>query len=333
MDGAKGYLTITRDRSISNALRGFTILIDDKTVDKIKPGEAKRYALPCGHHVIRIAIDFYKSRPLPLELQPGQSLTLICGDQAPKTLSESLSLRGMGQSIKAMTSPADYLYIKQTGDEGTSTLPVQQELLEQAEPGTRPPKTPARNQKTIFLSYRREDSRTITGRICDRLTSHFGREAVFRDVDSIPAGIDFRSKIREMIDKADLLIAVVGPRWLDARNQHGERRLDQTEDFVRLEIESAMARGMPVIPVLVENANMPSADELPDSMAQFAYHNALPILQEPYFHAGMDMLIEQIERPDGEPTGPKQQFCVGCGKALAAGQRFCTGCGHPAPRI
>ena len=332
MDSAKGYLTITRDRSISNALRGFTILIDDKAVDKIKPGEAKQYALPCGHHVIRIAIDFYKSRPLSLELQPGQSVALICGDHAPKTLSESLSLRGMGQSIKAMTSPADYLYIKQTGDDGTPTLPAQRERPEQPGRDTRPPRPPARNRKTIFLSYRREDSRTITGRICDRLTSHFGREAVFRDVDSIPAGMDFRSKIRETIDKSDLLIAVVGPRWLDARNQHGERRLDQAEDFVRLEIESAMAKGMPVIPVLVENANMPSAGELPDSMAQFAYRNALPILQEPYFHAGMDMLIEQIERPDGEPAGPKPQFCVGCGKPLAAGQRFCTGCGRPAAR-
>jgi len=106
-------------------------------------------------------------------------------------------------------------------------------------------------------------------------------------------------------------------------------RLDQAEDFVRLEIESAMAKGMPVIPVLVENANMRSVGDTGQHDA-ICYRNARPILQGPYFGAGMDRLIEQIDRPDGEPAVPKQQFCVGCGKALAAGQRLCTGCGRPA---
>lgn len=332
MSGDSGYVSIERKRSISNALRGFTVVIDDQPVDKIRSGEIKRYALPIGQHAVRIAIDFYKSKPLGFDLQPGQTLHLVCGDHAPRTLSESLSWRGMGQSIKAMASPGDYLYIERTVAEPMQVAPTEPDRTAGREIDRRPARPAKRVRRTLFLSYRREDSRTITGRIRDRLTGHFGNGAVFRDVDSIPAGMDFREKIRETIDEADVLVAIVGPRWLEVRNPQGERRLDQAEDFVRLEIESAMAQLIPVMPVLVDNASMPRADQLPESIAQFAYRNALPIPQEPYFDAGMSRLIEQIERLDGDPDTADPRFCVACGKPLAVGQRFCTGCGRPAAR-
>jgi hypothetical protein len=332
MPGDSGYLSIERERSISNALRGFTIMIDDQPVDKIRSGETKRYALPSGRHAVRIAIDFYKSRSLSFDLQPGQTLHLVCGDHAPRTLGASLSWRGIGQSIKVMTSPGDYLYIERTVAEPMQVAANEPDRTAGHETGRRPAGPAKRVRRTLFLSYRREDSRTITGRIRDRLTGHFGNGAVFRDVDSIPAGMDFREKIRETIDEADVLVAVVGPRWLDVRNPQGERRLDQAEDFVRLEIESAMAQPIPVIPVLVDDASMPRADQLPASIAQFAYRNALPIPQEPYFDAGMSRLIDQIERLDGDPPTADPRFCIACGKTLTVGQRFCTGCGRPAAR-
>lgn len=332
MATGNAYLSITRDRSVSNAMRRFTVLVDDRPVDKIKAGETKRYAVSSGSHEIRVGIDFYKSRPLKIDVRAGESIDLCCGDAAPKTLSESLSLRGMGQSLKALTSPADYLYVKVAGREAPQiSVPAGE------------PERPARRSgaarsarehqgPTIFLSYRREDSRAITGRISDRLTAHFGKGAVFRDVDSIPIGMDFRSKIRETIERADLLIAIIGPRWLDARNQQGEPRLGLSEDYVRLEIESALAKGIPVIPVLVEDAAMPQAAELPESIAQLAYRNALFIPREPFFHAGVDKLIEEIDG-FGPKTAPwKQRFCTGCGTPLQAGQQFCTRCGRPSAR-
>ncbi len=330
MDDAVGYLSVTRERSISNALRGFTVLIDDKAVDKIKGGETKRYALPNGQHVIRVAIDLYKSKPLTLHVGPGETINLSCGDQAPKTLGETFSLRGVEQSFKAVTSPSDYLRLEVID---RKNLPGTARPL----PGTRPQHRQsgvgrrAVSHKTIFLSYRREDSRAITGRIYDRLSAHFGEPAVFRDVDSIPVGTDFRSQINKTIDRADVFIAIIGPRWLDIRNAQGERRLDLVEDYVRVEIETAMAKDIPVIPLLVDNAQMPRADELPDSLAQLVFRNALPIPHEPYFHAGVDLLIEQISRLDIKPQAPHSRFCVGCGKSLKTAQRFCTNCGRPAP--
>lgn len=328
MAPAIGYLSVSRERSISNALRRFTVLIDDRAVDKIKAGETKDYALSSGQHVVRVAIDLYKSKPLTLNLKPGETVNLSCGDQAPRTLSESFSLRGMEQSLKAVTSPGDYLRIELVGRKNSAdTTPPSMKRSRR-----RPAVAGRRNasHKTIFISYRREDSRAITGRIYDRLSAHFGEPAVFRDVDSIPVGMDFRSQIAETIDRADLLIAIIGPRWLDVRNGQGERRLDLVDDYVRIEIETAMAKDVPIIPLLVDNAQMPRADELPDSLAQLVFRNALPIPHEPYFHAGVDLLIEQIGELDIKPQALRNRFCVGCGKPLQAAQRFCTACGRPA---
>ena len=328
MSDGQGYLSITRERSVSNALRGFSVLIDDQVIDKIKNGQTKRYALPSGRHSVRIGIDFYKSQPLTIDLAAGATLELLCGDLAPKTLGESLTLGGMGRSLKALSAVSDYLFVRLVGTV-QAAAPVERTPPQPKPTQHSAPRT-AQSRQTLFVSYRREDSRAITGRICDRLCAHFGREGVFRDVDSIPIGIDFRDKIRESIDRADLLIAIIGPRWVDVSNQAGERRLALPDDYVRLEIESALAKGIPVIPVLVDDAPMPSAEQLPDSIAQLAYLNALFIPREPFFHAGVDKLIEEIEQLDNPAAAPRRQFCTGCGQPLAPAQRFCTGCGRPA---
>ncbi|HEX6363083.1 MAG TPA: toll/interleukin-1 receptor domain-containing protein [Albitalea sp.] len=129
----------------------------------------------------------------------------------------------------------------------------------------------------VFLSYRRDDARSATGRLADRLQAAFGRERVFRDIDGIEPGADFEAALQRAIGGASVLLAVVGPRWLDALDAAGRRRLDDPADMVRREIESAFAAGVPVIPVLVEGARMPAADALPPSLAAFARCQAVPL--------------------------------------------------------
>ncbi|MGZ5724850.1 MAG: toll/interleukin-1 receptor domain-containing protein [Caldimonas sp.] len=111
----------------------------------------------------------------------------------------------------------------------------------------------------IFLSYRRQDSQSAAGRLADRLTEHFSPARVFRDHDSIAAGDDFVESIRRSVESSTVLLVVLGPRWLGASDASGRRRLDDAGDFVRLEIELALAAGVAVVPVLVEDAAMPAA--------------------------------------------------------------------------
>jgi len=96
----------------------------------------------------------------------------------------------------------------------------------------------------ILLSYRREDSEHATGRIYDRLVAYFGKKAVFMDVDTIPSGADFRNHIEEFLTKCDVLLAIIGDSWIDAKfpsgSKRGMRRLDDPGDFVRIEIEAAL---------------------------------------------------------------------------------------------
>ena len=122
----------------------------------------------------------------------------------------------------------------------------------------------------IFLSYRRDDSRSATGRLADRLEALFGPDRVFRDVDSIAPGLDFEAALARAIGGASVMLAVIGPRWADMCDAQGRRRLDDPQDTVRREIEAALAIGLPVIPVLVEGARMPSAQTMPASLAAFA---------------------------------------------------------------
>lgn len=103
----------------------------------------------------------------------------------------------------------------------------------------------------IFLSYRREDSADVTGRIDDRLVQQFGREAVFVDVDSIPFGVDFRKHLDDQVAKCDVFLAVIGPDWTGTKDGKGKSRLEDPRDFVRIEIESALKREIPIIPVFV----------------------------------------------------------------------------------
>jgi hypothetical protein len=146
----------------------------------------------------------------------------------------------------------------------------------------------------ITISYRRDDSLDITGRIFDRLAGHFGREAVFRDIDSVPPGVDFRRHIDRVLDESDIILAIVGPRWIGPDNE--QRRLASPADPVRLEIETALRKDKPLIPVLVSRAVMPQPEALPDSLHDFAYRNAIQVDSGQDFDVHVGRLIRAIEQ-------------------------------------
>ena len=148
---------------------------------------------------------------------------------------------------------------------------------------------------TIFISYRRNDSADQAGRIFDRLVGAFSKPRVFKDVDSVPAGADFRRVIEQAVQKADVFILIIGPGWLKATDDRGRRRLDATNDFVRMELECALELGKIIIPVLVGQSEMPVASELPVTLSEVAYRNAVSVRRDPDFHRDMDRLIDAIK--------------------------------------
>ena len=145
----------------------------------------------------------------------------------------------------------------------------------------------------IAISYRREDSVAVAGRLYDRLESTFGRQNVFMDFDSIPVGANFREYIIAAIERSQLVIALIGPKWLGERGEC--RRIYDTDDFVRLEISSALARGISVIPVLVNNAEMPRPDQLPSDLRELPLLNALPLDSGRDFHIHVERLVGVIK--------------------------------------
>jgi hypothetical protein len=146
----------------------------------------------------------------------------------------------------------------------------------------------------IIVSYRRSDSAATAGRIFDRLVDRYGEASVFMDIDRIPFGTDFRHHIQEVLRDANILLAVVGPAWLGTRAE-GPSRIQDEADPVRVEIETALRQGLRVIPVLVDNAAMPGAADLPESIRDFAYINAAPIDIGRDFRAHMERLTRSID--------------------------------------
>jgi alkylated DNA nucleotide flippase Atl1 len=129
----------------------------------------------------------------------------------------------------------------------------------------------------IFLSYRREDTRHVVGRIGDRLIDHFGDERVFVDVDTIEPGQDFAEAIAAAVGSCQVLLALIGERWVDSTDRTGRRKLDDANDLVRLEVQAALDRNIRVIPVLVDGVALPTAEELPPGLAGLARRQAFEL--------------------------------------------------------
>ena len=133
----------------------------------------------------------------------------------------------------------------------------------------------------VFISYRREDSAGHAGRVHDRLVREFGSDLLFMDVDGIPLGVNFVKVLQEEVAKCSVLLAVIGHEWLNVRDEDGRRRLDNPDDFVRVEIAAALQRDVPVIPIMLEGTKVPKANQLPNDLQGLALRNGLGVCLRP----------------------------------------------------
>jgi hypothetical protein len=147
----------------------------------------------------------------------------------------------------------------------------------------------------IFINYRRDDASHLAGRLYDRLAAHFPKNQIFIDVDNLDPGVDFVETIEQSVGSCDVLIAVIGRRWLISSEAEGGRRLDSPDDFVRLEIATALKRKIRVIPVLVDDASMPRVSDLPDDLKSLVRRQAIPVSHD-RFSADSDRLIAALDR-------------------------------------
>ena len=148
--------------------------------------------------------------------------------------------------------------------------------------------------RAIFISYRRDDAEGEAGRLFDDLVGVFGEKSVFMEVAAIEVGRDFRKAIDESVATCGVLLALIGKDWIDAKNEAGQRRLDNPSDFVRLETASALKRDIPVVPVLVRGARMPQPEQLPDDLKELAYRNGVE-LTHARWNSDLQLLIKALQ--------------------------------------
>ena len=161
----------------------------------------------------------------------------------------------------------------------------------------------------IVLSYRRDDSGTVTNWLTEKLVERYGREAIFRDIDSIQPTENFRKRIGRALRDCDFVVAIVGPGWVGRCGDDGKARIHADNDWVRVEVETALQLDIPLLPVLVEGAEMPQPDALPASLREMTEINALPISSaSSRFYDDLERLFAAIEKVTGAvpaaATGP-----------------------------
>ncbi len=153
----------------------------------------------------------------------------------------------------------------------------------------------------IFINYRRQDSEGYVGRLYDHLVQHFSPDDIFMDVSSIEPGKDFITELEKAVAACDVFIAMIGPQWLNIKDDSGKRRLEQWNDYVRIEIASALKQDKLVIPALVGRAKMPKPTTLPDDIAALSRRNAIE-LSHSRFAYDVEQLVDAIK--DAIPSHP-----------------------------
>lgn len=151
-------------------------------------------------------------------------------------------------------------------------------------------------EKQVFISYRRDDSGDVTGRIHEYLAKAFGEDALFFDViNSIPLGREFGEYISDAVSKVKVMLVVIGKQWANITDSDGKLRLENPDDWVRLEVEAGLARGksFPVIPIFVQNSSL-KEDQLPTSLKPLIKRNGIQVRREPDFKNDLEMLVEGI---------------------------------------
>ncbi len=155
----------------------------------------------------------------------------------------------------------------------------------------------------IAISYRRADSRAIVGRILDRLAEHYGEKEIFIDIEDIPFGIDFRKHIDDVLHQVQVLIVIIGKQWR-GQSDGGPARIFEESDPVRIELQTALGSSIRIIPILIDDATMPQASELPDNLKEFSFRNALRVDLGVDFKFHIGRLISALDEIIGKPSGP-----------------------------
>ena len=168
----------------------------------------------------------------------------------------------------------------------------------------------------IFLSYRRDDSAGFAGRLADAMEAEFGTGSVFRDVDDIRPGEDFIHAIESHLQQVGVVLVMIGTRWLDA-GADGRRRLDDTGDFVRQEIQAALESGKPLIPLLVGGASMPAEADLPAAIAGLSRRQAV-VLSDSNWRGDVERLVASLSKllPDEGVADHKRRWMLGLAGAV-----------------
>ncbi len=154
----------------------------------------------------------------------------------------------------------------------------------------------------IFISYRRSETAEVAGRIFDRLEGRYGSVNVFKDVDSLAPGIEFKEAMLDQVRRSDVVLILIGRAWANVTTENGRRRLDDPDDYVRLETEEALRCGKLVIPVVIGNSSMPSAEQLPASLHPLLGKQATNIRPDPDFRRDVDRLIASFDRGAPPPA-------------------------------
>jgi len=148
--------------------------------------------------------------------------------------------------------------------------------------------------RTIFICYRRKDTEETVGRLYEHLIRRFGKNSVFKDVNAILAGLDYRKELASALDRCRIVLAMIGPDW--EKDATGARAIDQSRDYVHVEIASALKRGVPLIPVLLERRPaLPAQSDLPPELHDLVYRQCLHLRPDPDFENDLERLIENIE--------------------------------------
>jgi TIR domain len=161
----------------------------------------------------------------------------------------------------------------------------------------------------VFLSYRRDDSRHAAGRLADDLAARFGAQRIFRDIEAIAPGVDFTVALERALSSCTCMLVLIGPRWLDIADAQGQRRLEHKGDWIRQEIEYALQRDIPVIPVLLEGTPPPDADALPASISALARRQGMELSDSrwhddvPRLARALSQYVEPLPTP-GPPPSP-----------------------------
>jgi len=170
----------------------------------------------------------------------------------------------------------------------------------------------------IFISYRRDESRHAAGRLADDLAQAFGPESIFRDIEGIEPGLDFTQSLEKALRSCVVMLVLIGPRWLDMRDAQGRRRLDQDGDWIRQEIATALKRDdVRVIPVLLEGAALPEADQLPADMQPLVRRQAFE-LADGRWRGDLQRLVDALARVPGLQRRPEPAAAPAAAPAAVA---------------